>query len=96
MSYRRAWLLMHSLDDALSEPAVKLSIAGRDGGGARLTKFGTLLIASNRAFESTVDALAIKAFACIRPARDRPGAYTVQAKRTQRRALCHAGPKQKK
>ena len=69
MSYRRAWLLLHSINDAFSHAAVELSIGGRDGGGARVTEFGTQLIRSYRDFETAVDALAVKSFASYRPTR---------------------------
>jgi molybdate transport system regulatory protein len=95
MSYRRGWLLLHSVNDAFNEPAVELSIGGRDGGGARLTDFGTQLIASYRAFESAVDALAVKSFTGMRPARGL-SADAAQARRPVRRTLPRATAKQKK
>jgi molybdate transport system regulatory protein len=86
MSYRRAWLLLHSVNDAFPEPAVQLSIGGRDGGGARLTPFGESLIAAYRQFESAVDALAVKSFASMRPNRD-AAARTAETRRPLRRTL---------
>ena len=71
MSYRRAWLLLHSVNDAFSQPAVEMSVGGKDGGGARLTKFGAQLISTYRDFESAVDALAVKNFASMRPVSSR-------------------------
>jgi molybdate transport system regulatory protein len=85
MSYRRAWLLLHSVNDAFNEPAVALSIGGKDGGGARLTPFGTQLIQAYRSFEGTVDALAVKTFSSMRPSRA-PTAGP-EARRPLRRAV---------
>jgi Bacterial regulatory helix-turn-helix protein, lysR family len=34
MSYRRAWLLVEQINDALQQPAVTAAIGGRQGGGA--------------------------------------------------------------
>jgi molybdate transport system regulatory protein len=67
MSYRRAWLLLHSVNDSFTEPAVTFSVGGKDGGGAQLTPFGRKLIASYRSFEAAVDGLAAKAFSGLRP-----------------------------
>lgn len=68
MSYRRAWLLLHSVNESFAEPSVALSVGGKAGGGAKLTPFGTRLIAAYRAFEKAVDTLAARSFADVRPA----------------------------
>src|SRR6187551_3499225 len=60
MSYRRAWLLLHSTNEGFSQPVVELSVGGKDGGGGRLTDFGRRLVADYREFEAAVDALATK------------------------------------
>lgn len=67
MSYRRAWLLLHSTNEAFQEPVVELSVGGRDGGGTRLTPFGARLVADYRRFETEVDLLAARTFAGVRP-----------------------------
>ncbi len=66
MSYRRAWLLLQSVNAGFQEHAVELAAGGKDGGGAQLTAFGRRLIADYRQFESTVDQLAKKAFGGVR------------------------------
>ncbi len=38
MSYRRAWLLLDSLNSSFREPVVSTSIGGKAGGGAWLTE----------------------------------------------------------
>jgi len=62
MSYRRAWLLIHSLNDGFDMPLVEMSVGGRDGGGARLSASGASLLTAYRAFERRVDRLAADAF----------------------------------
>lgn len=72
MSYRRAWLLLHSMNDAFQQPVVELNAGGKDGGGATLTEFGQRLVADYRGFEAAVDSLAASTFATVRPS-GRPG-----------------------
>lgn len=67
MSYRRGWLLLHSINTGFSEPAVMLSAGGKDGGGARLTAFGRNLVTRYREFEAAVDALAARQFGDLQP-----------------------------
>jgi molybdate transport repressor ModE-like protein len=69
-----------------------MSVGGKDGGGAQLTKFGTQLISTYRAFESAVDVLAVKNFANMSPARGR----SAEAPRSLSRTLQRAAKKQKK
>ena len=76
MSYRRAWLLLHSTNEGFSEPVVELSVGGKDGGGTRLTDFGRQLVADFRRFEDAVEALAAKTFAEVRVS---PGAAGTEA-----------------
>jgi molybdate transport system regulatory protein len=66
MSYRRAWLLLHSTNEGFSEPVVELSVGGKDGGGTRLTDFGRQLVADYRRFDAAVEQLAAKTFADVR------------------------------
>lgn len=66
MSYRRAWLLLHSTNEGFSEPVVSLSVGGKDGGGTRLTEFGRRLVADYRRFDAAVDQLAARTFADVR------------------------------
>jgi molybdate transport system regulatory protein len=41
MSYKRAWLLLDSMNQAFTEPLVAAAPGGAGGGGAALTPFGT-------------------------------------------------------
>jgi len=65
MSYRRAWLLLDSLNSSFREPVVATSIGGKSGGGAALTKFGAKVVATYRQLEKDFNTTAIKRFAAI-------------------------------
>jgi molybdate transport system regulatory protein len=67
MSYRRAWLLVSSLNSAFSEPVVISATGGKGGGGAHVTAFGSGLIAHYRALESDIAQLAKQRLAEILP-----------------------------
>ncbi len=53
MSYRRAWLLVESLNTSFRAPVVDTRSGGRQGGGAELTPFGRELVERYRAIEQT-------------------------------------------
>jgi molybdate transport system regulatory protein len=65
MSYRRAWLLLDSLNTSFREPVVATSIGGKAGGGAALTEFGETLVQTYRQLEAEFNAAAVKRFAPI-------------------------------
>ena len=52
MSYRRAWLLVDSLNRCFRAPVVASQHGGQQGGGASLTKFGHAVVHHYRAVES--------------------------------------------
>jgi molybdate transport system regulatory protein len=52
MSYRRAWLLVKSVEKTLGMPVVAATSGGRKGGGATLTKAGREIVASYRKVQS--------------------------------------------
>jgi molybdate transport system regulatory protein len=52
MSYRRAWLLVEEINDALRDPAVTAETGGRSGGGAALTAVGERVVDLYRAIEA--------------------------------------------
>jgi molybdate transport system regulatory protein len=62
MSYRRAWLLVEEINDALLKPAVAAAPGGRKGGGAVVTPVGTQIIDLYRAIETDAHASAKKQF----------------------------------
>jgi molybdate transport system regulatory protein len=51
MSYRRAWLLVQSINQAAGQPVVEAVTGGNQGGGARLTAHGHQLVALFREFQ---------------------------------------------
>lgn len=51
MSYRRAWLLIHSVNQAYKEPLVEASKGGAGGGGALLTPLGREVLSIYRRME---------------------------------------------
>jgi molybdate transport system regulatory protein len=52
MSYRRAWLLIESLNTGFDRAVVTTSVGGRGGGGAALTPFGREMITRFRTLET--------------------------------------------
>ena len=58
MSYRRAWLLIDSVNKSFKIPATVNSAGGRGGGGAEITAFGTLLIERYRDVERKLNVIA--------------------------------------
>lgn len=62
MSYRRAWLLVDSLNGGFGERLVITSTGGRHGGGASLTPLGRSLIGAYRRFEATMQTRAARHF----------------------------------
>lgn len=73
MSYRRAWLLIESVNRSFTEPVVLTETGGRRGGGATVTEFGRALVSQYRAMEEKASA-AIAADIARFEARLRPGA----------------------
>jgi molybdate transport system regulatory protein len=58
ISYRRAWLLLDSLNKSFDIPATVNSVGGRGGGGAEITPFGSLLIERYREVERKLNDVA--------------------------------------
>jgi len=58
ISYRRAWLLVDSVNRSFKVPATVNSAGGRGGGGAELTAFGVLLIERYREVERKLNVVA--------------------------------------
>jgi molybdate transport system regulatory protein len=54
MSYRRAWLLLESLNKTFKEPVAHSSAGGNSGGGSSITEFGRLLIKRYRDLENVI------------------------------------------
>lgn len=58
VSYRRAWLLLDSLNKTFDVPATVNSAGGRGGGGAEITPFGVLVIDRYREVERKLNEVA--------------------------------------
>jgi len=58
MSYRRAWLLLNSVNHSFNVPATINTAGGRGGGGAEITAFGTLLVERYRDVERKLNMIA--------------------------------------
>ena len=58
ISYRRAWLLLDSLNRSFAMAATVNSVGGRGGGGAEVTPFGVLLIERYREVERKLNDIA--------------------------------------
>ncbi len=57
MSYRRAWLLVETMNRCFRLPLVAAAKGGRSGGGARLTPAGADALARYRAMEARAERL---------------------------------------
>src|SRR3954447_606213 len=58
MSYKRAWLLLDSMNQAFTEPVVTATLGGAGGGGARLTAFDAEILECYRRIDERAAALA--------------------------------------
>lgn len=58
MPYKRAWLLIDSLNQGFGRPVVETAIGGRGGGGARLTLLGQRLVAAYDHLQAKLNASA--------------------------------------
>lgn len=54
LSYRRAWLLVDTMNRCFAEPLVASTTGGSRGGGARLTPLGEQVLDDYRALERTL------------------------------------------
>jgi len=83
MSYRRAWLLLASLNSSFNERVVLSAKGGRGGGGARLTPFGRLLVRVYRDFDAELQRRAARSFARVAAhARPAPAGAGVRPRRS--------------
>ena len=58
MSYRKAWLLLDSVNKSFNTPATVNSVGGSGGGGAEITPFGILVIERFREVERKLNVIA--------------------------------------
>jgi len=52
MSYRRAWLLVETMNTCFREPLVETLVGGQHGGGARVTPLGEEVVRRFRQMEA--------------------------------------------
>jgi molybdate transport system regulatory protein len=91
MSYRRAWLLLDSLNRTFTGPLATASVGGRGGGGVQVTPLGAELVQRFRSLEASVDRLATEQFAAFELAQPAAkGARSVTA-RPGKAPRCKAG-----
>ena len=89
MSYRRAWLLIDSVNRSFRSPVVETQLGGTHGGGAVLTDFGHDLIARYRSIERAAAKVSAAELAALDAAQARPRAVAAGASRdatTRRRS----------
>ena len=55
MSYKRAWNLANTMNRCFREPLIGTATGGGGGGGARLTPFGSQVLAHFRSMEKRTD-----------------------------------------
>jgi molybdate transport system regulatory protein len=56
MSYRRAWLLVDTMNQCFRTPLVETATGGSRGGGARVTEFGKEILARYQRMEAKATA----------------------------------------
>jgi molybdate transport system regulatory protein len=54
MSYRRAWILVDTMNSAFRSPLVRTSKGGAEGGGASLTRLGRTVLTRYRRLAAQV------------------------------------------
>ncbi len=57
MSYRRAWLLVDTMNRCFKQPLVETAKGGSQGGGAQLTELGQKLLADYRELQLDIERL---------------------------------------
>lgn len=66
LSYKRAWLLIDTLNQGFGRPVVATAAGGRGGGGATLTELGERLLSAYDALEERLNARAAPELAILR------------------------------
>lgn len=65
MSYKRAWLLLDSMNQGFTEPFVTAAPGGEGGGGATLTPFGAEVLERSRRINDRAAATAADDIAAL-------------------------------
>lgn len=72
LPYKRAWLLIDSLNDGFGRPVVDTATGGKGGGGASLTTLGQQLVIAYDALEKRLNTKAAPELAALRKLADCP------------------------
>lgn len=70
--YKRAWLLIDSLNEGFGRPVVETATGGKGGGGASLTALGAQLITAYDALEKRINTEAAPELEALRKLADCP------------------------
>lgn len=81
MSYRRAWLLVDSLNDGFRHSLVATTMGGKRGGGAELTPMGRVVVREYREMEQRAQSLLRGPLAKLRMEANRHPRRPIQAPR---------------
>ncbi len=89
MSYRRAWLLVDSVNRCFREPVVASQTGGQHGGGASLTELGHAVVRHYRAVETAAQAAGAADITALSAALADPGSEPAPTtgRKTHRLAL---------
>ena len=63
MSYRRAWLLVETMNRSFKTPLVQAKTGGKSGGGAEVTPLGRRALGLYRAMQKTAEQSAARVYA---------------------------------
>jgi molybdate transport system regulatory protein len=66
MSYKRAWVLLDSMNQAFTQPVVSAAPGGVGGGGATLTRFGAEVLERYRRIHEKSEAVAAADVAALK------------------------------
>jgi len=66
MSYKRAWVLLDSINQAFTQPVVKAAPGGPGGGGAILTEFGAEVLERYRRIVERAQKIAANDMAALK------------------------------
>jgi molybdate transport system regulatory protein len=89
MSYRRAWLLVDSVNRCFREPVVASQAGGQHGGGASLTELGRTVVRHYRSVETAAHAAGAADITALSAALAEPGSEPTETAggKTHRLAL---------
>lgn len=71
MSYKRAWMLVETLNGYFAKPLVQAATGGKAGGGARLTPLGQDVLMRYRRMAAATEKVIAKDVAALRKQRQR-------------------------